>query len=776
MHYQVFLGSKMLFPKQNFAHHHVTTVGRMRDQPLMSGAHGPLQSGLQKETWTSWTIDVVKVLARSSSRIRQPLARAVCALCCVFGTVPAWSADGSSETNYTIWGTPGLITLPDAKLASNGEAASTFGYMPGTTTVGLTFQFSDRITATFRYAGVDGAINPFQGQDTYYDRSFDVRYQVLDEGRYLPAVAVGLQDFAGTGLYSGEYVVATKTVAPGFSLTGGIGFGRLGSYNPLTTIGERPSRLIDEIGTGSYVFEGRGGTFNFNQWFRGDVAPFAGLSWDVNDKWRFVAEYSSDAFDAEEAAGFYKNRTPLNFSLTYDLGADSRVSLYSLNGDKFGVQATFSINPREPAMNTGIEEAPLPIRKRAPGESELLGWTQLGDAVLPTIRENLKRQLDRDQLRIAGLEVSGREATLLLENPRYGSEPQAIGRAARAMASQLPYSIETIHIVPVSNGMGLSRITFQRSDLENLQFNTVEAIKERMVIEDTRGHMIAFDDDKYPSFDYGFSPYIQPGYFDVFQPLRADFGIRFRNTLRLSKNFKIGSSFTYRLAGDLAGSEPDFDGIVPPVRTLGPLYFEDPFGVESLALYYTAHPFKDIYVSGRVGYLENMYGGVSGEVLWKPVDSPLSLGIEVSRVRQRGFDRLFDFRDYEVTTGHVSAYYDFDNGYFAKLDVGQYLAGDKGATLLVQRTFDNGWAFGAFATLTDISAEDYGEGSFDKGIMFTMPLSFTLQEPKRTSYTEVVRPLQRNGGAKLSVNDRLYGGLADYHRPSLDQEYGRFWR
>ncbi len=719
---------------------------------------------------------MVKVLARNFRRIRQNTAGTLTALCCVLGTTPAWSEDGSSETGYTIWGTPGLITLPDAKLAPNGEAASTFTYMPGTGTSGLTFQFSDRISVTFRYAGVDGEINPFQGQETYWDRSFDVRYRILDEGEYMPAVAIGLQDFAGTGLYSGEYVVATKTIAPGFSLTGGIGFGRLGSYNPLKTIGDRPSRLIDEIGTGSYVFEGRGGTFNYKQWFRGDIAPFAGLSWDVNDKWRFIAEYSSDAFDAEEAAGFFKNRTPLNFSLSYDLGKDSSLSLYALNGDKVGVQATFTINPREPAMSTGIEEAPLPIRKRAPGEADLLGWTELGDAALPTIRANLQRQLDRDKMRIAGLQVSAREATLLLDNPRFGAEPQAIGRAARAMASQLPYSIETFHIIPVANGMGLSRITFKRSDLENLQFTTVEAIRQRMVVEDTIDHMIAFDDDRYPTFDYGFAPYIQPGYFDVSQPLRADVGLRFRNTLRLNQNFKIGSSFTYRLLGDLSGSEPDFDDAVPPVRTLGPLYFEDPFGIEALALYYTAHPFKNIYVSGRVGYLENMYGGVSGEVLWKPVDSPLALGLEVSRVRQRDFDRLFGFRDYEVTTGHVSAYYDFDNGYLAKLDVGQYLAGDKGATLTVQRTFDNGWSFGAFATVTDISAEDYGEGSFDKGFMFTLPLSFSLQEPKRTRFTQSIRPLQRNGGAKLSISEDLYGNLADYHRPSLDQEYGRFWR
>ncbi len=697
-------------------------------------------------------------------------------MCCVCAASGAIAADSSSETNYTIWGTPGLITLPDAHLAPNGEATSTFTFMEGTGAAALTFQFSDRITATFRYAGVDGAINPFQGQDIYFDRSFDLRYRIFDETPYLPALAIGLQDFAGTGLYSGEYVVATKTIAPGFSLTGGLGFGRLGSYDPITTIGDRPSRLISEIGTGSFVFEGLGGTFNVDNYFKGDVAPFAGLSWDINDKWRLVAEYSSDAFDAEEAAGFFENKTPLNFSLSYDLGGDSSLSLFALNGDKVGVQASFRLNPRKSPNPTGTENAPLPVRVRAPGEAELLGWTEMGDAAMPTIRENLQNQLDRDGLAIAGLDVTAREATLLLENTRYDAEPQAIGRAARAMASQLPYSIETFHIIPVSNGMGASRITFRRTDLENMQFTTADAIRERMVVDDAAGKMPQFNEDLYPSIDYQIAPYYQTGYFDVHRPLRADFGVRFRSTLSLNEHFKLAGSATYRFFGDIAKSTPDYGGKVPPVRTLGPLYYDDPFGIESLAMYYQAHPFRNIYVSGRAGLLENMYGGVSGEVLWKPVDSPLALGIEVSRVRQREVDRRFDFRDYEVTTGHASAYYDFGNGYFGRLDVGQYLAGDRGATVTLLRTFDNGWTFGAFATKTDMSAEDFGEGSFDKGIMFTMPLSYTLQSPRRVTFTEVIRPLQRNGGARLSVSNRLYGGLAEYHRPSLDQEYGRFWR
>ena len=69
----------------------------------------------------------------------------------------------------------------------------------------------------------------------------------------------------------------------------------------------------------------------------------------------------------------------------------------------------------------------------------------------------------------------------------------------------------------------------------------------------------------------------------------------------------------------------------------------------------------DVYARTTLGYLEEMYGGVSTEVLWKPADSRLGLGAEVNYARQRDFDLGFGFQDYDVVTGHASAYYDFDN-------------------------------------------------------------------------------------------------------------------
>jgi hypothetical protein len=145
-------------------------------------------------------------------------------------------------------------------------------------------------------------------------------------------------------------------------------------------------------------------------------------------------------------------------------------------------------------------------------------------------------------------------------------------------------------------------------------------------------------------------------------------------------------------------------------------------------------------------------------------------------VRQRDFDQLFGFRDYGVTTGHISAYWDMGKGYHSQLDVGRYLAGDWGATFALDREFKNGWKVGGFVTLTNVSFSDFGEGSFDKGLRFTVPIDWLSGNPTQDKFTTVIRPVTRDGGAKLNVSGRLYEKVRPMHEQGLRDSWGRFWR
>ena len=84
-----------------------------------------------------------------------------------------------------------------------------------------------------------------------------------------------------------------------------------------------------------------------------------------------------------------------------------------------------------------------------------------------------------------------------------------------------------------------------------------------------------------------------------------------------------------------------------------------------------------------------------------------------------------------------------------------YLAGDIGSTIELSRNFQSGLRFGVFATITDVSTVDYGEGSFDKGIFFNIPIYGNLID-----YTW--RPLTKDPGARLIRKNTLHDLLVRF--------------
>jgi hypothetical protein len=171
-----------------------------------------------------------------------------------------------------------------------------------------------------------------------------------------------------------------------------------------------------------------------------------------------------------------------------------------------------------------------------------------------------------------------------------------------------------------------------------------------------------------------------------------------------------------------------------------------------------------------------MYGGVSTELLFKPVDSAWGFGAEVNYVQQRDFDQQFSFRDYDVVTGHGSLYYDFDSGFYAQLDLGRYLAGDWGATMTLDRTFENGWRVGASATVTDVSFDSGVSEGVDYGIRVTIPVDFVLGQPSQKGLSTTLGASTRDDGQRLDVDGRLYDTVRSGHLSDLEDGWGRFWR
>jgi hypothetical protein len=215
---------------------------------------------------------------------------------------------------------------------------------------------------------------------------------------------------------------------------------------------------------------------------------------------------------------------------------------------------------------------------------------------------------------------------------------------------------------------------------------------------------------------------------------------------------------------------------LPHVRSdITEYYKEGINGFRDFKLTYDARIAPTVYGELKAGYLEDMYAGVGGNVIWRPDDSNIAIGVDLYQVWQRAFNRLFGFRSYQILTGHASVYYQWpEHGLNLAVHVGRYLAGDWGATFQVTRRFETGVEVGAFATFTNVPFSKFGEGSFDKGIIIRIPLEWVLPLYTQPAYALDLHSLTRDGGQRLAGDDSLYDKLVstgfvemDNHRDEL---------
>lgn len=678
------------------------------------------------------------------------------------------------QPSLNFYGVPGLIDLPSGEAMPDGQLAvgvSTFG---GTTRTTLSFQLTPRISGSFRYSAIRDWDS--DGFDTYYDRSFDLRFLALEESRFLPSVTIGLQDFAGTGIYAGEYIAATKTFAGGLKGTVGLGWGRFGSASSFGGLISDDRPAFDPNDTG--------GEPSTDQWFRGPQSVFAGIEWQPTDRLGLKLEYSTDAYEAETVdRDVFERESDWNFGLEYQVSEDWRLGGYYLYGAELGVMAQFQLNPRRPAVPMRVA-APDPVDPRPDRAANPTLWSADWITIpgaQETLRDALEAPLAAEGIELQALAATGTSIDLRYRNARYLSSANAVGRVARVLARVLPPSIETFHLTPEVAGMPASRITLRRTALEELEFTpqagarllAQSEISEAPPLPETA----VASETVAPRFSWSLGPYLEQSFFDPDEPWRFEIGLDASASYQITPNLSLSGSITKEIVGTIADSTRVSNSQLPPVRSNGVLYARegDP-GLDNLVLAYTFRPGQDLYGRVSAGYLESMFGGVSAELLWKPVDSRLALGVELNYARQRDFDQRLGFQDYDVITGHASAYYAFGDGYLGQVDVGQYLAGDKGATFTLSREFGNGWKLGGFFTLTDVSAEEFGEGSFDKGIMLTIPAGWILGQPNRTALSTTIRPLQRDGGQRLEVPGRLYDPVRAQHARALTRQWERVWQ
>lgn len=761
------------------------------------------------------------------------------ALLSAAANTPNWPGPQPLNT----YGHTGLLEMPSARMMEDGEIAATIATAPEAFRTALTFQVFPWLEAAFRYSRVRNyfsLIDPAKSNPDLLDRSFSLKVKLLSETEYLPAVAIGLNDIVGTGIYGGEYIVASKNWGD-FDFTLGMGWGRLGSVGMF----RNPFSAIDDRFDTRPVYDpniDQGGRPLFNAIFRGrDVSLFGGVVWQTPiEGLKAIVEYSGDEYVTEQGVGIYRPSSQWNFGVSYRYDSLLEGSLAYLYGDTLSFRLSVRLDPTIETMKvmepTPVSPAVRPPDQRPGGAAakveeiavrssekieaiglrgvahaasddkwSLADYARTGNALLaqsqgagggsmqeimtsgrwndvPAIRQQiidgLKQLGEAQSLGIEAVDLKKDYVAVYYNNTHYVRETDAIHRMLRVLTT-LPPSVEHFYLTSLVGGHPSTEVQLTRSAYERAvqQFAGVDDLADYTKIGPAGMSIpeeaIRFS-DAYPRFSWEILPRPRTLLFDPDKPIRFGVTLSIGGSVEFEGGWRIEGNWTSDLIDTVDDPKPG-NSVLPHVRTDFRLYRDQgQHGIESLLVSKTGKLAPDVFYEVKAGLLEDMYGGIGGEVVWRPDDSDIAWGANLYYLKQRDFDRLFQFRDYDVVTGQVSMYWQnaIWRGVNVNLHAGRYLAGDWGATVEVTRQFDSGIEIGAFATLTDVPFKDFGEGSFDKGLIIRVPFGWIA--PFNTQYTvsTYLASLTRDGGQRLYDRNPLWEKV----RRTNETEIRRTWK
>ncbi|MEY4505580.1 MAG: hypothetical protein RL297_158 [Pseudomonadota bacterium] len=631
------------------------------------------------------------------------------------------------QAQASVWGSTGLIQNPSARMRNEGALSVSYVKSQPYSHLNIMLQPFDWFEGGFRYTDVANRLygpESLSGSQSYKDKSFEVKVRLLNETPYLPALAIGNRDLAGTGHFGSEYLVASKRWGR-WDASLGLGWGYMAGNR---TMGNT----------------GYGGTINTERFFSGSPAWFGGLEYQSPWGSTFKVEHDSNHYRNEPLNNPQRITSSINVGLSHRLAPGIDLSISRERGTTWTVGLVLHTNLAKLYSDKPSDKPTPAVSVERPSSPP--NWAQTGQDI---------EQLT--QWQVKQISQQGPRLTLDLTHSDSPHHLERINKAMAVLHRDAPAHIEHIELRHHAAGDVLAiepidRQTWLEPQLQpsrtqepspppkphyppahstNLAADTLlTQTPTRQIQPGIQFSQSLGGPDAFLLYQIGLT-------LDYQQPLPLNTQLHASLNAGLINNY---DNFKYTAPSNLPRVRTHIREYITTARvTLPRLYLSR---ASRLSTGWTAAVYG--------GYLEEMYAGLGAEALYRTPGSPWAFGVDVNQVQQRDFAQNLSLRDYKTATGHASLYWQTPwQDVQVTLQAGRYLAKDWGSTLRVSRSFSNGSTMGAFATKTNVSAAQFGEGSFNKGVFWTIPFDAFMTRSSRNQAQFTWVPLTRDGGAQL---------------------------
>jgi len=684
------------------------------------------------------------------------------------------------NSSYNSLGQTGLIYTPSAEIGDEGSIFFTVNksdiWKLGTLTV-TPFNWME---ASYFYYRPDDLSWDAAGSNVglYLDKGFNMKFGFEPKNNNLPSIALGLDDFAGTGQFSREYIASTLN-GDSYKFTFGMGWGKFvgdDSYrNPLYIIDD--SFRYRAIAGGS----GQGGQLESSKWFRGPVSYFGGFEWFIPHAKGLKLKVELDPFDyfdfsccgdgeSSQSYDLRKKKSDINYGLSMPLKGYGNIDISFIKGNTINVSislgATFKEGkPRKKSFKPKLVNNNYSNNKKEEFYRDLL--------------ENL----NSNKIYLQTANIKQKNLSITIDSPDIINPIRSSSRAAliaHKIADLNEYNFERIDVGTLFRGAEINNINYDTRDLNTQKNQSIELIARNTSIAAVNPSSYKKDEFKplvsFPIIINGIAPSVRSHVGSPEKFYYGGIGVDITSEIQFSRELSLMVSIGKDVRNNFDRKSPEPNSDLPHVRTEIVSYLQGSTEyINHLQLDYIFSPLKQTFVKLSAGIFEQMYGGYGAEILYTPFNKNISFGYESYNVKRRTYDGKFEFFDYQVITDHFNInYYEPKLNILAKWSYGNYLAGDQGYTLDLSRKMKSGWRAGFFFTRTDVSFAQFGEGSFDKGFYFKIPNDLIFKNYSKASTSFGLKTMTRDGGQKLDLQNLLTDLFFFTNKNDIQEQWNGF--